>query len=144
MPRRMSLSGAVLTEPKIVTSVLICDDRAEFRRELAHTLRASGSLHSSVDIDCVGDGVAMLEHFRRAATDLVLIGVHAGSIIGTQAIGLLLESGLSASSIIFGSPTDLDLLAGAFARGAGGLLLWEPTNDSGGCAAPVDSATPQR
>jgi hypothetical protein len=56
----------------------------------------------------------------------VLIGVHSGTTIGTQAIDLLLAAHPDAAPIVIGSITDLDLLAGAYARGAGGLLLWEP------------------
>jgi DNA-binding NtrC family response regulator len=102
--------------------VLICDDRADVGRELASTLR----LGSSDSVHGVSDAAALLDAYRETATDLVLIGVHSGSTVGSEALGQLLERHPAAAPIVFGSITDIDLLAAAFARGVGGLLLWEP------------------
>jgi len=78
----------------------------------------------------VPDGTALLDAYQESATDQVLIGIHSGSTVGSQAISLLLEKHPTAAAIVFGSITDIDLLAAAYANGARGLLLWEPGQQS--------------
>ncbi len=103
-------------------SVLICDDRPGIRHELARALR-----FDSLDlVHEVPDAPTLLAAYEESAIDRVLIGVHSGTTIGTEAIDLLLAAHPDAAPIVIGSMIDLDLLAGAYARGAGGLLLWEP------------------
>jgi DNA-binding NarL/FixJ family response regulator len=68
----------------------------------------------------------LLAAYENSAIDRVLIGVHSGTTIGTEAIDLLLAAHPDAAPIVIGSMTDLDLLTAAYAHGAGGLLLWEP------------------
>jgi DNA-binding NarL/FixJ family response regulator len=101
--------------------VLICDDRPDVRRELSQALR-SGSRDL---VHEVPDGNALLDAYEEGA-DQVLIGVHSGTTVGAQAVELLLAAHPDAAPIVIGSMADLDLLAGAYARGTGGLLLWEP------------------
>ncbi len=103
-------------------SVLICDDRPNVRHELSRALR-----FDSLDlVHEVPDAATLLAAYEESAIDRVLIGVHSGTTIGMEAIDLLLAAHPDAAPIVIGSMTDLDLLAGAYARGAGGLLLWEP------------------
>jgi DNA-binding NarL/FixJ family response regulator len=102
--------------------VLICDDRPAVRHELSEALRFDSldSVHE------VSDGAALLDAYEADAIDQVLVGVHSGSVVGTQAIDLLLATHPDAAPIVIGSLVDIDLLAAAYARGAAGLLLWEP------------------
>ena len=106
----------------LMRSILICDDRAAVRMELSKTLRlgATGSVLG------VPDGNALLDAYRERARDQVLIGVHSRSTVGVQALVLLAETHPNSVPFLFGSLTDIDLLAAAYCRGAGGLLLWEP------------------
>ena len=106
----------------LMRSVLICDDRAAVRLELSKTLR----LGASGPVLGVPDGDALLDAYENGARDQVLIGVHSGSTVGIHAVTLLLETHPDAAPFLFGSMNDIDLLADAYCRGAGGLLLWEP------------------
>jgi DNA-binding NarL/FixJ family response regulator len=110
--------------------VLICDDRPAVRHELSEALRTDSldSVHE------VSDGAALLDAYEVGPIDQVLVAVHAGSVVGRQAIDLLLATYPDAAPIVIGSLADIDLLAAAYARGAGGLLLWEPR----GTEPPLD------
>ncbi len=103
-------------------SVLICDDRPAVRQELSEALR-SDSLDS---IREVSDGAALLDAYEVGPIFQVLVAVHSGSEVGRMAIDLLLATHPDAAPIVIGSLADIDLLAAAYARGAGGLVLWEP------------------
>ena len=105
------------------TSVLICDDRPGVLHGLTRMLRPLPTL---VDIDWVPDGFALLDTLAVRAAGLVLIGIHSGNTTGAEAVSLSLAMHPSTEIIVFGSLPDLDILAQAFARGARGLLLWEP------------------
>jgi len=59
--------------------------------------------------------------------DMVLIGVHADSHVGQEAIDLVLGMHPSAVVVVVGSAGDIDVLAAAYVRGARGMLLWETT-----------------
>jgi DNA-binding NarL/FixJ family response regulator len=58
--------------------------------------------------------------------DLVLIGIHAASDTGQEAIDLVLGMRPSTVIIVVGAPGDIDVLAPAYVRGASGMLLWAP------------------
>ncbi len=120
-PARQSTSDSTPAEGTR-RSVLICEDRANVRHELSRALRSD----SRDLVHEVPDAATLVEAYERSAIDRVLIGVHSGTTIGMEAIDLLLAAHPDAAPIVIGSMTDLDLLAGAYARGAGGLLLWEP------------------
>jgi DNA-binding NarL/FixJ family response regulator len=105
------------------TSVLICDDRPAARQGLAELLRPLPSLLST---RCVSDGFAIVDALAAEPVDLVLIGVHADSDTGREAIGLVLGLHPSTVIIVVGRAGDTDVLVPAYARGARGLLLWEP------------------
>jgi len=117
-PRRVEPAAAAGGR---LTSVLVCDDRADVRRELSRIvgLRTPSAVHG------VADGAALLNAYDATSTVQVMIGVHSGATVGPDAFGLLLGTHPTASPILFGSISDIDLLAGVYARGAGGLLLWE-------------------
>ena len=106
-----------------LTSVLICDDRPSVLQCLFDMLRPLPAL---VDIDCVADGFALIDAFRARRVDLVLIGIHRGNNAGIEATTLLLSMHPTSVIVVFGSPTDIDLLAAAYTRGASGLLPWDP------------------
>jgi hypothetical protein len=77
----------------------------------------------------------------------VLIAIHADTTAGIDAINLLLGLHPRANTVVYGSVTDVELLAAAYARGAGGLLVWEPSSSgwrtgsrgrtAAGCAAQL-------
>lgn len=58
--------------------------------------------------------------------DLVLIGIHRANNAGAEATSLLLSMRPSSVIIVSGSITEIDVLAAAYVRGAGGLLTWDP------------------
>jgi DNA-binding NarL/FixJ family response regulator len=103
-------------------SVLICDDRPTARQGLAELLRPLPSL---LDTRCVADGFAVVDALAADGADVVLIGVHADSHVGQEAVDLVLGMHPSAVVVVVGSAGDLDALAAAYVRGARGMLLWE-------------------
>ena len=107
-----------------IRSVLICDDRPSVRQCLLDML---GPLPALVDIEWVTDGFALVDAFTARPVDLVLIGIHRASNKGAEATTLLLGMHPTAVIIVFGAPTNIDVLAAAHARGARGLLPWDPT-----------------
>jgi len=108
---------------RTVTAILICDERPITRLTLS---QAFGAIISASDIDCVSDGFALADAFAAKPADLVLIGYQVGRVGGAQATELLLSLYPSAAVIAFGSPDASGPLAVAVARGARGLLLWDP------------------
>ena len=106
-----------------VKSVLIYDERPTAGHALTRTVIAA---LSRVDIVCVTDGVDLLEAFAAEPADLVLIGIQRGRAGGTDAVNLLLGPHPSAAVIVFGSVADTVPLVAAIARGARGLMVWEP------------------
>jgi len=105
-------------------SVLICDDRPTARQGVAELLRP---LPSAPETRCVADGFAVVDALAAEGVDLVLIGVHADSHVGQEAIDLVLGMHPSAVVAVVGSAGDIDVLAAAYVRGARGMLLWETT-----------------
>jgi DNA-binding NarL/FixJ family response regulator len=105
-----------------VRSVLICDDRPAARRSLAELLRPLPSL---LKTRCVADGFAVVDALAADGADLVLIGVHADSHAGQEAIDLVLGIHPSTVVVVVGSAGDIDVLARAYVRGAHGMLLCE-------------------
>lgn len=122
-----SAGRAVLTDIWMVAgtgpvrSVLICDDRPPILRGLFDMLRPPPAL---VDIVGVADGFALVDAFTARPADLVLIGIHRANNTGAEATSLLLGMHPAAVIIVVGSPTDIDVLAAAYIRGACGLLPW--------------------
>jgi DNA-binding NarL/FixJ family response regulator len=102
---------------------MICDDRPAAREGLADLLRPLPSLLAT---RCVSDGFAVVDALAAAPADLVLIGVHADSDIGPEAVGLVLGMHSSTVIIVVGAVGDIDVLVPAYASGARGMLLWEP------------------
>ena len=109
------------------TCVLICDDRPTVGRELSQTFRQFLPSIAPVRAHVVTDGFALVDAFEATPAGLVLIGIHAGTTAGIDAINLLLAIHPQARTVVYGSVTDVELLAVAYAQGAGGLLVWEPT-----------------
>src|SRR6478735_2368898 len=105
-------------------SVLICDDRPTARQGVAELLRP---LPSAPETRCVADGFVAVDALAAEGGDLVLIGVHADSHVGQEAIDLVLGMHPSAVVAVVGSAGDIDVLAAAYVRGARGMLLWETT-----------------
>ncbi len=106
-----------------IRSVLICDDRPRILQGLLDMLRPLPAL---VDIDWVPDGFALVDAVTARPADLVLIGIHRANNAGAEATSLLLGMHPTAVIVVFGSHTDIDVLAAAYIRGARGLLLWDP------------------
>jgi DNA-binding NarL/FixJ family response regulator len=109
-----------------LTSVLICDDRTDVRRGFAEQVGQPEFRSGPGEIVGVADGFALLQALEANPDASVLIAIHSESSIGIQALTMLLGRHPSAAPIIVGSAADIELLAEAYARGAGGLLLWEP------------------
>ena len=74
---------------------------------------------------CVSDGYAVVDALAAEPADVVLIGVHAQSHAGRDAINLVLGMHPPTAIIVYGSAGDLDVLAPAYILGARGMLLWE-------------------
>ena len=106
-----------------IRSVLICDDRPWIRQGLIDMLRPMPAL---VDIVCVADGFGLVDAFSARPADLVLIGIHGANNSGVEAIGLLLGMYPTTVIVVFGSVTEIDVLAAAHVRGARGFLPWDP------------------
>ena len=102
-----------------IRSVLICDDRPWIRQGLIDMLRPMPAL---VDIVCVADGFGLVDAFSARPADLVLIGIHGANNSGVEAIGLLLGLYPTTVVVVFGSVTEIDVLAAADVRGARGFL----------------------
>jgi DNA-binding NarL/FixJ family response regulator len=109
-----------------VTSVLICDDRPDIRRGLAERVGQGEFFAVPVDVVGVGDGFALVQALDANPEAAVLIAIHAGSTVGNEAITMLQGRHPAVAPIIVGSVADIGLLAEAYARGPGGLMLWEP------------------
>ena len=106
-----------------IRSVLICDDRPRVLQGLLDMLRP---LPAPVDIVWVPDGFALVDAIAAKPADLVLIGIHRANNTGAEATTLLLGMHPTATIIVFGSVTEIDVLAAAYLRGARGLLPWDP------------------
>jgi DNA-binding NarL/FixJ family response regulator len=102
-------------------TMLVCDDRPEVRQQLSRILRH----RSQGAVESVADGTDLLDAYAATAPAQVLIGVHGGSTFGSDALDLLLANHPASSPVIYGSRSDIDLLARVYARGAAGLLVWE-------------------
>src|SRR6476660_6639787 len=122
------------------STVLICDDRPEVGRELSQTFRLYLPSIAPVNAHLVADGFALVDAFEARPADLVLIGIHAGTTAGIDAINLLLGIHPQANTVVYGSVTDVELLAAAYARGAGGLLVWEPSSPGRATRPPERTA----
>jgi len=76
-------------------------------------------------VGAVSDGFAVVDAFTGGPVDLVLIGVHQGDPTGLQAVDLLKEVHPAAPVVVFGTPSDADLLVRAVTRGVRGIMLWD-------------------
>ena len=121
--RRPAADGPALVSaaPAGQLSVLICDDRPDVRRELSQVFQ----LRSPGPVESVGAGSDLLSIYETRSPVQVMIGVHPGSTFGVDALDLLLAQHPTASPVVYGSRRDVEYLAGVYARGAAGLLLWE-------------------
>jgi DNA-binding NarL/FixJ family response regulator len=119
-------SGPDAVRSEQLTSVLICDDRPNIRRALARQVGQPEFCCPPVEIVAVTDGFALLAALEATPAAAVLIAIHAGSTVGDEAITMLQGRHPAVAPIIVGSVVDIDLLTQAYARGAGGLMLWEP------------------
>jgi DNA-binding NarL/FixJ family response regulator len=106
-----------------MTSVLICDDRPAVREVLTGLLAPGASV---VAVAAGGAGPGVLAAFAARPAGLVLIGVYRGSSSGPDAVDVLLGLYPWVAVIVFGGPADAALLVAAMARGARGLMLWDP------------------
>ncbi len=78
-------------------------------------------------VDCVSDGFELADAYARKPAHLVLIGHQSGRTAGVRATELLLSLHPTAAVIAFGPGDAGGMLTAAVARGARGLMLWEPT-----------------
>jgi len=117
------LQTFLLTGSGPVSSVLVCDDRPEVRDGLADVLTL---LPGSPGIIYVSNGFALVEQYTRNPPDIVLVGIHRGSMTGAEAVTMLIKTHPDAPVIVFGVAEDSELLADVFVRGARGLVLWDP------------------
>jgi DNA-binding NarL/FixJ family response regulator len=126
LPLGPSSSRPVPGRTEQLTSVLICDDRADVRCGFADRVGQPEFLAGNEQIVGVADGFALLQALEANPDAAVLIAIQSGSTTGMQAVTMLMGRHPAAAPILVGSAADIDLLAEAYARGAGGLLLWEP------------------
>lgn len=120
------LQTFLLTGAGPVRSVIICDDRPDSHAGLAGTLQL---LPGSPEITLVSHGFELVNAFTTKPADIVLVGIHRSSTAGADAITMLIRSHPDAAVIVFGMAADIELLAAVFARGARGLVLWDPEED---------------
>lgn len=105
-----------------VRSVLIYEESPVLRHWLARLLVDAATVQ---DVAAVDNGPALVAAYSARPANLVLIGVHRGSVGGAGAIDLLLDHAPTAAVVVFGSVGDACLLAAAVACGARGLMLLE-------------------
>lgn len=111
-----------------VRSVLLCDDRPTVQRAILE--RATG-LPEQIEITCVADGFGLADAYGASRPDLVLISTRRGRPAGIEAANLLLGLHPTAMVIAYGSANDVDQMSAAVARGARGLMIWDPVSASG-------------
>jgi DNA-binding NarL/FixJ family response regulator len=104
-------------------TVLLCDPRPAVRTAVGWTL---AGMPAGVEITCVADGFSLVDAYSAHHADLVLIGVRRGWPTGTDAVNLLLGLHPLATVIAYGSAQDTEAMSAAVARGARGLMLWDP------------------
>ena len=119
-----------------VCKVLICDEWSVTGRALSNALRAGPS---PAQIRWVMDGFALVDAFAAELADLVMLGYRVGLPGGPQAADLLLSLFPSAPVIAVGSADARTLLVAAVARGARGLMIWNP---GGGDPLPSPGGPP--
>jgi DNA-binding NarL/FixJ family response regulator len=115
--------SADVDERGFSTQLLICDDEPAARRGLRNLLTPT----RRADTVRVVDAAGLVDAFTARPAHLVLIGVHGTDLTaGPDPVRLLLAAHPTASVIVYGRPGDAALLATAVAKGARGLMLWDP------------------
>ena len=119
---RSYIAATSIVTRTAVTSVLICDDRPDFRQCFASMLNPG---LSGIQVRGVSDAFSLVDAYAERPADLILIGIHAGSTAGQEAVALLLGMYPDTKIIVVGSITDLPLLVECYVRGTTGLLPWD-------------------
>lgn len=109
-----------------VSSVLVCDEWSVAGQALCNVLRAGPS---RAEIRLVMDGFALADAFAEKPADLVMIGYRVGLTGAAQATDLLLSLFPEALVIAVGPAAAHHLLLAAVARGARGLMIWNPCRE---------------
>jgi DNA-binding NarL/FixJ family response regulator len=135
----MAMTNLLVTAPTwvAVKSVLICDERHSARQSLTRVVTA---MRPRAEISSVADGLELMAAYAHLPADLVLIGIRRGRPAGAEAARRLLDLYPSAVVIVFGSAGDVQSMTGAIARGAQGLMLWDPEQRDHAPARPPSSA----
>ena len=120
-----------------VRRVLIYDSRPEVRAEL--TLRITAAVPEVNDITCAAESADLIAAFGGHPADLVFIGVEHQACSAVDTTALFLRQCPTATVIVFGAILDLPALTAAVARGAVGLMLWDPWYDPSRLPAPRQS-----
>jgi len=120
-----------------VRSVLIYDQRPDGRAVL--TRRVTAAVPSVDDITCVTTPAEMIHVFDARPTDLVFIGMDHPAGRGEDTVALFLRRHPTATVIVVGTITDIQTLTTSLARGAVGLMLWDPWYDPSRLPAPRQS-----
>lgn len=115
-------------------TVLLCDPRPAVRTAVGWTL---AGMPSDVEITCVADGFSLVDAYSAHPADMVLIGVRRGWPSGLEAVNLLLGLHPSAAVLVYGGTQDTESMCLAVARGARGLMLWDPDQLSARPKRPV-------
>jgi len=136
----MAVTNLLVTAPTwvAVKSVLICDERHNARQSLGRVVTA---IRPGAQISSVADGLELMAAYAHLPADLVMIGIQRGRPTGTDAARRLLDLYPSAVVIVFGSAGDVQSMTGAIARGAQGLMLWDPEQRDHAPARPPSAAT---
>jgi DNA-binding NarL/FixJ family response regulator len=111
-----------------VRNVVLCDERPAVSRAISE--RVTG-LPEAVQITCVTDAFGLADAYIEQRPDLVLVSVRRGRTTGLEATALLLGLHPSAVVIAYGSAPDVEPMAVAVARGARGLMVWDPVSSTG-------------
>lgn len=119
-----NLHEAVAADWLVVTRVFVCDDRSRARAAFTRMLVAA--MPMVTDLVCVRDVAELLARFDEEPPGLLLIGIHDGSSVGSEAVAQVRERHPEAMIIVYGAPDDTTSLIAAVAVGARGILVWDP------------------
>lgn len=120
---RAYLAAMGISAGKPVSSVLICDDRFAARNELSDMLLP---IRPKVTVRSTADAFALVDAHMERPADLVLVGVHGGTLNGAEAVSMQRSMDPETPVLVIGSKTDFAALTAAYRRGAQGMLIWDP------------------
>jgi two-component system nitrate/nitrite response regulator NarL len=102
-----------------ITSVLVCDESAWFRRQLIVALEASPGIEVMAEAD---DAESVVGEIREAAPDVVWLGLRLSGYSGVRLTSAIREMVPTARVVVVAGPEDAEVRARALQAGAVGLV----------------------